>query len=117
MILKLIILVLVGILVGTAGEAYLRRKFNIEKRSRIYSWVNKVQACIEIALFVAFIVGIWFVIDNIFLYMISFFLILNSLRAFMHYKYETETKHHILFVYELVVLVAVWVVAYWWIFV
>jgi hypothetical protein len=117
MFLKLIILVLVVILVGTAGEAYLRRKFNIEKRNRIYGWVNKVQACIEIALFVVYIVGIWFVIENIFLYMISFFTVLNSLRAFMHWKYEPETKHHILFLYELVVLVVVWAVAYWWIFV
>ena len=116
MIFKLIILVLVVILVGTAGETYIRRRFNIEKRSRIYGWINKVQASIEIVLFLVFIVGLWFLINHIFFYMIGFFTVLNSLRAFMHWKYEPEKKHHILFVYELVLLMAVWAVAYWWIF-
>ena len=116
MILKLIILVLVVVPIGWAGEVFLRRRFNIEKRSKIYRWINKVQACIEIALFVVFIVGIWFMIDNIFLYMIGYFSILNSIRAFMHWKYEPETKHHILFLSEIVMLVVVWLLAYWWIF-
>ncbi len=116
MIYQFIIFCLVVIILGSAGEAIIRRKFNIEKRGKLARSVNKLQTRLEIALFVLFIIGIWFVMDNIFLYLIGFLTILNLFRAFMYYKYEPEKKHHILFVYELVVLVAVWAVAYWWIF-
>ncbi|MEH7236797.1 DUF4181 domain-containing protein [Bacillus sp. JJ1562] len=116
MILKLIILALVTFLIGWTGEALLRRKFDIEKRSGWARSVNKVQTLIEIALFVVYFVGIWFALDYIFLYMISFFAIINLFRAFMHWKYEREKKQYILFLYEVVILLVIFAVAYWWIF-
>lgn len=117
MILKLVILCLVVLPIGWAGEAFLHKKYNIEKRRGLrYLWVNKVQTGIEIALFVVYLVGTWFAMDYIFLYIIGFFTILNLFRAFMHWKYEPEKKHHILYLYELVMLLIIWVVAYWWIF-
>ncbi|WP_453993735.1 DUF4181 domain-containing protein [Bacillus nitroreducens] len=116
MIYKLIMLVLVSIPIGMLGDSYLRRKFKIEKRERWSHSVNKVQTGMEIALFVVYLIGLWFALDYIFFYMMGFFTVLYSLRAFMHWKYRPEKKQYILFIYDSVMLFLTIPVAYWWIF-
>lgn len=117
MILKFIILVIAAFIIDWIGTAYLRNKFNIEKRKGWARSVNKIQTGIEIFLFIVYMISLWFFMDNVFLYILGFISILNLFRAFMHWKYEPEKKQYILFLFEFVAILVFMAIAYWWIFV
>lgn len=77
-------------------QRYLRKKLQIEKTPwGIYKPMNNTQKWLERSLLMVHLILLWF-IDDIFLLTILFFALLNSLRAFMEWKYEKEKKTFVL---------------------
>jgi hypothetical protein len=75
---------------------YLRKRLHIEKTPwGIYKPINDTQKWLERSLLIVHVI-LLLVIDDIFLLTILFFALLNSLRAFMEWKYEREKKIFVL---------------------
>jgi hypothetical protein len=75
---------------------YLRKKLQIEKTPwGIYKPMNNTQKWLERSLLIVHLILLW-IIDDIFLLTTLFFALLNSLRAFMEWKYEKEKKTFVL---------------------
>ncbi|WP_449537668.1 DUF4181 domain-containing protein [Ferdinandcohnia sp. Marseille-Q9671] len=114
MFLQLVLIGLVAFVVALGGDRYLKNKFNIRKKSGfIYRPVTKWQTVVEIGLIIFYFIISWSYIDHIFPVLIGFFIILNSFRFFIHWKYEREKKEYILILFELGILLIFASVVYW----
>ncbi|MGE7762238.1 DUF4181 domain-containing protein [Peribacillus sp. NPDC097895] len=93
-------------------ERWLKKKFKIEKSKwSFYKGVNPFQRWTEMAMIIAFLISIWFV-DNLIPWLIGYFLISSSFRAFMEWKYKREEKEYILTLYSMFIYLLVLVIGF-----
>ncbi|MFE4354361.1 DUF4181 domain-containing protein [Peribacillus butanolivorans] len=94
--LNFIIFIIVLLIISTVFERWLKKKLKIKKSKwSLYKGVNKFQRWTEMAMIIAFLISVWFV-DNPTSWLIGYFLISLSFRAFMEWKYKREEKEYIL---------------------
>ncbi|MFJ7756354.1 DUF4181 domain-containing protein [Peribacillus muralis] len=105
---------LIFLIVSMVFERLLRKKLKIPKRKwTFYKGVNRFQRWIELALLIAFLLSIW-VVDNLYLWLIGYFVISASFRAFMEWKFKKdEDKEYILTLYNLFIYVVILIVGFY----
>ncbi|MGD6888034.1 DUF4181 domain-containing protein [Bacillus mobilis] len=96
-------IIIIGIAIGGYFlEQFLRRKLNMEKRGFFgYKHVNSLHVKLEIGLFIIYFVSIMIYINsdgnaNVGYAFFIFFTTLWTLRAWMEWKFDRESKEYIL---------------------
>ncbi|MED3126188.1 DUF4181 domain-containing protein [Bacillus wiedmannii] len=95
-------IIIIGIAIGGYFlEQFLRRKLNMEKRGFFgYKYVNSLHVKLEIVLFIIYFVSIIIYVNrdenaNIGYAFFIFFATLWTLRAWMEWKFDRESKEYI----------------------
>jgi hypothetical protein len=89
----------------------IRKKLKIEKsRGFLYKGVNKAHIVIELTILGVFLILLWY-LERPFPAFITFFLVLFSFRAFMEWKFEREKKNFIMTLFNIVMYLAIMVLA------
>ncbi|WP_433772291.1 DUF4181 domain-containing protein [Bacillus wiedmannii] len=102
-----IIIIVLGI-VGYFLEQFLRKKLNMKKRGFFgYKYVNSLHMKLEIVLFFIYFITCFTYVnsENVGYVMFIFFGTLWTLRAWMEWKYDRESKEYILSVIGLVAFI------------
>ncbi|EJS68868.1 DUF4181 domain-containing protein [Bacillus cereus] len=102
-----IIIIVLGI-VGYFLEQFLRKKLNMKKRGLFgYKYVNSLHMKLEIVLFFIYFITCFTYInsENVGYVMFIFFGTLWTLRAWMEWKYDRESKEYILSIIGLVAFI------------
>ncbi|WP_375090378.1 DUF4181 domain-containing protein [Peribacillus sp. RS7] len=112
-LLNYIIFIIAILIIAIVFERWLKKKLKIGKsEGRFYKGVNKYQKWIEMSMLIAFLILIWFV-DNTIPFLIGYFLISLSFRAFMEWKYKREKKEYILTLYSMFIYLFVLVIGFY----
>ncbi|MFE8699573.1 DUF4181 domain-containing protein [Cytobacillus sp. FJAT-54145] len=98
-------------------EKLLIKRFNIKRRTKfIYKHVNKLHKRIEITAIILFFVSGFFVIDSyptVYPYWIpGFFILTYSIRSYMEWKFQRETREFILSIMALITMVVLFPFVY-----
>lgn len=93
-------IIIIGVCIGGYFlEQFLRRKLNMEKRGFIdYKYVNSLHVKLEIGLFIIYFISCFISVnsENVGYVFFIFFGTLWTLRAWMEWKYDRESKEYIL---------------------
>lgn len=112
-LLNYIIFIITFFIIAIVFERWLKKKLKIDKsKGAFYKGVNPFQRWTEIAMIIAFLLLIWFV-DNPISWLIGYFLISLSFRAFMEWKYKREEKEYILTLYSMFIYLFVLVIGFY----
>ncbi|XHU78711.1 DUF4181 domain-containing protein [Peribacillus simplex] len=107
------IYIIVFFIIAIVFERWLKKKWKIKKsKGHFYKAVNPFQRWTEMAMIIAFLISIWFV-DNPTSWLIGYFLISLSFRAFMEWKYNREEKEYILTLYSMFIYLLVLVIGFY----
>ncbi|WP_185152268.1 DUF4181 domain-containing protein [Peribacillus simplex] len=111
--LNYIIFIIVLLIIAIVLERWLKKKLKIDKSKwSFYKGVNPFQRWTEMAMIIAFLISIWFV-DNPTSWLIGYFLISLSFRAFMEWKYKREEKEYILTLCSMFIYLFVLVIGFY----
>ncbi|MGQ9008336.1 DUF4181 domain-containing protein [Bacillus stercoris] len=98
------ILMLIVIIISTGSQFFIKKKFGIDKSGWRYEHVSDAHKWVEIILLILFMFSLFFFPFEYLL--LSFFIVIDSLRIFMEWNYRPEDKQYMYHIVEVSLMFA-----------